>query len=139
MEGMEIHKLEKLTRLIRYWVLKMTTEAGSGHPTSCLSAVELMVGLMFGGYFRYMIRDTRYVNNDRLIFSKGHAAPLLYALWSAVKDTPLFSKAEGTSQEGSSASPPGRLNSIKKNTNKDSTSQVNDWLMTLRQFDSALE
>lgn len=61
----------------------MTTVAGSGHPTSSLSATDLMIGLMFGGVYRYKVDDPPFVNNDRLIFSKGHASPLFYALWAA--------------------------------------------------------
>ena len=80
-KGME--KLEKLATLIRYYILTMTTEAGSGHPTSSLSATELMVCLLFGGIFRFDADHPKYSNNDRLIFSKGHASPLFYALWAA--------------------------------------------------------
>ncbi len=75
-------ELEKICRLIRYYIIKSTTRAGSGHPTSSLSAVEMMAGLVFGKYFRYRINDPQFCNNDRLIFSKGHASPLLYALWT---------------------------------------------------------
>jgi transketolase len=60
----------------------MTTQAGSGHPTSSLSATELMAGLMFGGIFRYDLDNPKHPNNDRLIFSKGHATPLFYTLWA---------------------------------------------------------
>ncbi|MFO7609281.1 MAG: transketolase, partial [Candidatus Krumholzibacteriia bacterium] len=82
-------KLEKLTRLIRRRILEATTEAGSGHPTSSLSAVELMTALMFDGHFRYDADRPEHPNNDRLIFSKGHASPLFYALWLAAgKVTP---------------------------------------------------
>ena len=80
---MDTKKLEKLARLVRYYSLTASTEAGSGHPTSSLSAADLMVALMFGGFFRYDIHDPNYHNNDRLIFSKGHASPLYYALWAA--------------------------------------------------------
>jgi len=75
--------LEKIARLIRYYILFSTTEAGSGHPTSALSAVELMTGLLFGGAFRFDLDRPEHPNNDRLIFSKGHATPLFYALWAA--------------------------------------------------------
>ncbi|GAA4431952.1 transketolase [Bremerella cremea] len=68
---------------IRKWILNSTHRAGSGHPTSSLSAVELMVALFFDGNFRYDIDHPQYANNDRLIFSKGHASPLFYALWCA--------------------------------------------------------
>jgi transketolase len=76
-------KLEKLTRLIRYFILASTTEAGSGHPTSSLSATDLMTVLLFGGFFRFDADDPEHPNNDRLVFSKGHASPLLYSLWAA--------------------------------------------------------
>ncbi len=82
-EKKKIKKLEKLARLIRYYILVSTTEAGSGHPTSSLSAVDLMTALLFGEIFRFDINNTEHPNNDRLIFSKGHASPLLYALWAA--------------------------------------------------------
>ena len=76
-------KLKELVTLIRYYILIMTTEAGSGHPTSSLSATELMACLLFGGIFRFDVDNPKFPNNDRLIFSKGHASPLLYALWAA--------------------------------------------------------
>src|SRR3990170_3572967 len=78
-----IHHLEKIAKLIRYFILSSTTEAGSGHPTSSLSATELMTALFFGGIFRFDINNTGHPNNDRLIFSKGHASPLLYSLWAS--------------------------------------------------------
>jgi transketolase len=76
-------QLTKIATLMRYHILKMTSHAGSGHPTSSLSATELMCGLFFGGYFRSDPDRPAHPNNDRLIFSKGHASPLLYALWAA--------------------------------------------------------
>jgi len=74
--------LDEIAKLIRYYILKSTTQAGSGHPTTCLSAVELMVSLLFGGFFHFDSEHPQNPNNDRLIFSKGHAAPLLYSLWT---------------------------------------------------------
>lgn len=76
-------KLEKIAGRMRYDILACTTHAGSGHPTSSLSAVELMAGLLFGGIFRFDAENPGLPNNDRLIFSKGHASPLYYALWAA--------------------------------------------------------
>ena len=83
LEDEKVEKLKKLATLIRYYSLAVTTEAGSGHPTSSLSATELMTGLLFGGMFRYDSDFPEHPNNDRLIFSKGHASPLFYALWTA--------------------------------------------------------
>lgn len=76
-------QLETLAKLIRYFILISTTKAGSGHPSSSLSAADLMTTLMFGGFFRFDAENPAFPNNDRLIFSKGHASPLLYALWAA--------------------------------------------------------
>jgi transketolase len=73
--------LKSICQLIRYNILTITTAAGSGHPTSSLSAVELMTTLFFGGFLRCDFKKIEDINNDRLIFSKGHAAPLLYSLY----------------------------------------------------------
>lgn len=78
-----MNDLEQIARLIRYYSLVMSTEAGSGHPTSSLSAADLMTGLLFGGTFQYNLDDPADPNNDRLIFSKGHASPLFYSIWAA--------------------------------------------------------
>jgi transketolase len=83
-----MNDLDSLAKLIRYYSLVSTTEAGSGHPTSSLSAADLMSGLLFGGTFRYDLADPAHPNNDRLIFSKGHASPLFYALWVAAGAVP---------------------------------------------------
>jgi transketolase len=78
-----VGRLKELARLIRYYILVSTTEAGSGHPTSSLSATDLMTCLLFGNIFRFDISHPGHPNNDRLIFSKGHASPLFYAQWAA--------------------------------------------------------
>lgn len=81
--------LASLATLIRSFILTSTTAAGSGHPTSSLSAVELMTVLFFNDVFRADLDDPKNPANDRLIFSKGHAAPLFYALYAAAgKVTP---------------------------------------------------
>jgi transketolase len=78
-----IETLKKLAKQIRYHILTCTAEAGSGHPTSSLSATDLVTGLMFGGAFRFDVGNPAHPNNDRLLFSKGHASPLFYAAWTA--------------------------------------------------------
>ncbi|MBI3069836.1 MAG: transketolase [Candidatus Levybacteria bacterium] len=77
----DISKLQKKAALVRKWCLVSTTNAGSGHPTSCLSAADLMT-VLFNNYFQYNIANSAEPLNDRLIFSKGHAAPLLYSLFA---------------------------------------------------------
>ncbi|MDP2692427.1 MAG: transketolase [bacterium] len=79
---MKKNKLFEIAKLLRYYILTSTTEAGSGHPSSSLSATDLMTALMFDGHFRYDSSNPAHPNNDRLIFSKGHASPLFYALWA---------------------------------------------------------
>lgn len=76
-------KTAALAAQIRHHILTMTTAAGSGHPSSSLSATDLLAVLLFGGFFRANLDRPDYGGNDRLIFSKGHAAPLLYALYAA--------------------------------------------------------
>lgn len=70
--------LEK-ARVIRRLIIKMTTEAGSGHPSSSLSAVEVVTALFFGGFLRYDADAPDDPARDRFILSKGHAVPVLYA------------------------------------------------------------
>ncbi|HEX4590511.1 MAG TPA: transketolase [Gemmataceae bacterium] len=72
--------LEALTKTIRRDIINSTTTAGSGHPTSSMSAVELTVPLYFAGILRYDPKNPHWPERDRFILSKGHAAPLLYAL-----------------------------------------------------------
>lgn len=66
--------------MMRVLSLKMTTQAGSGHPTSALSAADLVAALFF--YAMHFDPKNPYnKNNDRFILSKGHASPVLYAVW----------------------------------------------------------
>ena len=62
--------------------IRSTTEAGSGHPTSSMSAADLL-SVLLAEYLHYDFNDPHNLRNDRLIFSKGHAAPLLYAVYKA--------------------------------------------------------
>lgn len=71
---------KQIAKLIRYYILLSSTTAGSGHATSSLSAADLLTVLYFN-YFRYDFNDKNNLANDRLIFSKGHATPLLYSLY----------------------------------------------------------
>lgn len=73
-------KLEEIARELRLDILDMTTMAGSGHPSSSFSSVEILVALFFGGILRYQPDNPWWEGRDRFIMSKGHAAPLLYAV-----------------------------------------------------------
>ncbi len=65
---------------LRYWSLKESGYAGSGHPTTCLSAADI-VSVLFFHVMRYTPQDFQNPNNDHFILSKGHASALLYAVW----------------------------------------------------------
>src|SRR5881394_532560 len=75
-----VETLTGIANQLRIHSINATTAAGSGHPSSCCSAADLVAALFFG-HMRYDPKDPHYANNDRFILSKGHAAPLLYAAW----------------------------------------------------------
>jgi transketolase len=77
--ALKITELKSIARQLRLDILESTTRAGSGHPSSSFSAVEIVTALYFGGILRYRADDPWWRERDRFIMSKGHAAPLLYA------------------------------------------------------------
>ncbi len=79
-EKIELYRA--LARQLRADSIRCSTAAGSGHPTSSLSAADLMAVLL-AGHLRYDFAHPKDLANDRLIFSKGHASPLLYAMFRA--------------------------------------------------------
>jgi len=72
----------ELAQQLRVDSIRCTTKAGSGHPTSSMSAADLMAVLL-KSYLRYDFDQPQNPNNDHLIFSKGHASPLLYSIYKA--------------------------------------------------------
>ena len=80
---MDTQKLVKFSKLLRYFILTSTSKAGSGHPTSGMSATELMAVLFFDGFYKYDLTNPDNPKSHRLLFSKGHASPLFYALYAA--------------------------------------------------------
>lgn len=72
--------LQHIAYRLRVDCLKATTQAGSGHVTSCFSAADIVASLFFYG-MQFDRDDFKNACNDRFILSKGHAAPLLYAVW----------------------------------------------------------
>ena len=84
---------KELATQLRVDSIRSTTAAGSGHPTSSMSAADLMAVLL-ASHLKTDLADPRSLRNDRLIFSKGHAAPLLYAVLKAagaISDADLMS------------------------------------------------
>jgi len=88
MNDIDTETLKGIANQLRIHSIEATTAAGSGHPTSCCSAADLVAALFFG-HMRYDPKNPHYYNNDRFILSKGHAAPLLYAAWAEVGFIPV--------------------------------------------------
>src|SRR5512142_3385098 len=80
--GTRIDLYRELARQLRADSIRCSTAAGSGHPTSSLSAADLMAVLL-AGHYRYDFARPDDLANDHLIFSKGHASPLVYAMFRA--------------------------------------------------------
>lgn len=95
--------LGELAAQLRVDSVRAAAAAGSGHPTSSMSAADLMA-VLFARHLRYDFGDPRNPANDHLIFSKGHASPLLYALYKAagvITDGELLSfRRRGSRLEG---------------------------------------
>jgi transketolase len=77
-----LDEVRELAQQLRVDSIRCSTAAGSGHPTSSMSAADLMAVLM-ARYFRYDWQRPDNPANDHLIFSKGHASPLLYSMFKA--------------------------------------------------------
>jgi transketolase len=74
--------VKDLAQQLRVDAIRASAAAGSGHPTSGMSAADLMA-VLFSKYLRYDFAAPEHKANDHLVFSKGHASPLLYALYKA--------------------------------------------------------
>ena len=79
----QVQQWTNLAQQLRVDSIRATTAAGSGHPTSSMSAADLMSVLLVS-YLHYDFDNPGNPNNDHLIFSKGHASPLLYSVFKAV-------------------------------------------------------
>src|SRR5574341_1703168 len=80
--------LKNIAKRLRVHSLRMTTKAGSGHPTTCLSMAELMACLFFDE-MRYNVKDCNDLANDEFVLSKGHASPILWAAYAEAGIIPL--------------------------------------------------
>ncbi|HEY7325398.1 MAG TPA: transketolase [Streptosporangiaceae bacterium] len=79
----DLHTAGELAQQLRVDSVRSSTSAGSGHPTSSMSAADLLAVLV-GRHLRYDWDNPSNPRNDHLIFSKGHASPLLYSVFKAV-------------------------------------------------------
>ncbi len=99
----QVQQWTELAQQLRVDSIRSTTAAGSGHPTSSMSAADLMAVLMTK-YLRYDFQNPQNPNNDHLIFSKGHASPLLYSMYRAagvISDQELLTlRKDGSRLEG---------------------------------------
>lgn len=85
--------LQKRAQLLRRDSIRATTAGGSGHPTSCMSAAEIVAALFFE-VMHFDATNPHDPNNDRCIMSKGHAIPVIYAAWKqlgVISDAELLS------------------------------------------------
>jgi len=80
-EASLVSSLKNIATRLRKESIRATTASASGHPTSCMSAADLMAALFFAE-MRFDPKNPKHLEADRFIMSKGHAAPLLYAMWS---------------------------------------------------------
>lgn len=74
----EIKELEEKAKEVRRWIIRMLAEAGSGHPGGSLSCADIVTALYFK-IMRHRPEDPDWEDRDRLILSKGHAVPSVYA------------------------------------------------------------
>lgn len=72
--------LEKIAKSLRSEILQMIYQAGSGHPGGCLSSLDLLVGLYFGGALSFNPKNPNWKNRDRFVLSCGHVCPAFYAV-----------------------------------------------------------
>jgi len=77
----QLPALRNIATRLRIESVRATATAGSGHPTSCCSAAEIVTALFFA-QMRFDPDDPACEDNDRFVLSKGHAAPILYAAWA---------------------------------------------------------
>ena len=86
-------QLRKIATRLRIHSLRMTTAAGSGHPTTCLSAADIAACLFFRE-MRWNIGNPHDPASDEFVLSKGHAAPLLWAVYAEAGIIPFESLAD---------------------------------------------
>ena len=83
-----VKSLQTMANRLRRHSLLSTSEAGSGHPSSCFSCAEL-VSTVFFHLLRYDVQQPKHLGNDRFVLSKGHTAPILWAAWAEAGAFPI--------------------------------------------------
>jgi transketolase len=78
----DVERWRELGQQLRVDAVRASAKAGSGHPSSSMSAADL-AAVLLAAHFRYDFDDPRSPANDRIVFSKGHASPLVYGLFRA--------------------------------------------------------
>ncbi|MFO0863967.1 MAG: transketolase [Gemmataceae bacterium] len=86
---LSVADIQNKAKQLRRDIIESTTAAASGHPTSSLSATDIVAALYYGGVLQYDPKNPHWPQRDRFILSKGHAAPLLYAVMA---ETGYFSR-----------------------------------------------
>ena len=76
--GSDVNAIKEKAKLLSICSMMATTAAGSGHPTSCMSAAELVASVFFHA-MKFDPKNANSNDGDRFVLSKGHVAPLLYA------------------------------------------------------------
>lgn len=103
MTSTPVSTLQNIANELRIDSIRSTTAAASGHPTTCMSAADIVATLFFAE-MRYDAADPRNPYNDRFVLSKGHAAPILYAVWAQAglfpRDEQLKLRQIGSDLEG---------------------------------------
>src|ERR1700730_14387161 len=84
-----LDELQAIAKEVRRDIIQMITAAGSGHPGGSLSSVEILTTLYFGGAMQHDPANPKWADRDRIILSKGHAAPVLYSAMAECGYTPV--------------------------------------------------
>src|SRR5512135_666781 len=84
----DVNELQQIAKKTRREIIEMITAAKSGHPGGSLSAVEILVTLFYD-VLRHDPANPKWPERDRFILSKGHAAPVLYAVMAECGYTPI--------------------------------------------------
>ena len=106
--------LKKMAQKLRRICLESTAEAGSGHPTSCMSAAEI-VSVLFFDEMRWDPRDPSGRRADIFVLSKGHAAPILWAVLHEAGTSRIIHRRRATAAMPTRSRrswPPGRIRSM---------------------------